>query len=92
MDNCDGSDQLASQKPVDLDLHCYKTEYTVKPAFSGYSKEDLSMVSKTGYSLMQVNVLQNALLEHSAILLTCIKLLPVFKTFSPYFKWPLKTD
>ena len=33
---------------------------------------------KIGNSLMQVKVLQNAPLEHSAILLTCIKLPPVF--------------
>ena len=36
--------------------------------------------------------MQNALLEHSAILLTCIKLPPVFKTFIlPIFEWLLKT-
>ena len=37
-------------------------------------------------------VLQNALLEHSAILLTCIKLYTVLKTiFVVFFEWPLKT-
>ena len=37
-------------------------------------------------------VLQNALLEHSAILLTFIKLPFVFKTFVlSSFEWPLKT-
>ena len=31
-------------------------------------------------------------LEHSAVLLTCIKLPPVFKTFVlSIFEWPLKT-
>ena len=37
-------------------------------------------------------VLQNALVEHSAILLTCTKLPLVFKTFVlSIFEWPLKT-
>ena len=36
--------------------------------------------------------MQNAPREHSAILLTCIKLPPVFKTFIlPIFEWLLKT-
>ena len=41
---------------------------------------------------MLVKVLQNALLEHSAILLTFIKPPPVFKTFVlSIFEWLLKT-
>ena len=37
-------------------------------------------------------VLQNAPTEHSAVLLTCIKLLYGFKTFvMSNFEWPLKT-
>ena len=41
---------------------------------------------------MQVKVLQNALLEHSAIHSTIIKLSFVFKTFVlSFFEWPLKT-
>ena len=37
-------------------------------------------------------ILQNALVEHSAILLTCTKLPLVFKTFVlSIFEWPLKT-
>ena len=42
---------------------------------------------------MQVKkVLQNAPIEHSAILLTCIKLPSVIKTFVVFiFEWPLKT-
>ena len=47
--------------------------YTVKPVLSGHSKTDKIKVLKTNGSLMKVKVLQNALLEHSAILLTCIK-------------------
>ena len=41
---------------------------------------------------MQVKVLQNAPREHSAILLTFIKLPFIIKTFLlPIFEWPLKT-
>ena len=41
---------------------------------------------------MQSEVLQNALVEHSAILLTCIKLPYGFNTFIlSIFGWPLKT-
>ena len=43
-------------------------DITVKPV----SKIDKTIL-KTNGSLMKVKVLQNALLEHSAILLTCIK-------------------
>ena len=40
---------------------------------SGRSKIDKIKVLQTNESLIKVAVLQNALLEHSAILLTCIK-------------------
>ena len=46
---------------------------TVKPVLSGHSKIDKTKAVKTNDSLMKSKVLQNALLEHSAILLTCIK-------------------
>ena len=47
---------------------------TVKPVLSGHSKIDKTKVSKTNGSLMsRSKVLPNALSEHSAILLTCIK-------------------
>ena len=46
---------------------------TVKPVLSGHSKTDKTKILKTNGSLMKVKVLQNALLEHSAILLTCIR-------------------
>ena len=48
-------------------------DLTVKPVLSGHSKIDKTKVLKTNGSLMKVEVLQNALLEHSTILLTCIK-------------------
>ena len=45
-----------------------------------------------GFQECRSKVLQNALLEHSAILLTCIKLPSVFKTLVlSIFEWPLKT-
>ena len=41
---------------------------------------------------MQVKVLQNAAVEHSAVLLTCIKVPPGFKTYVlSIFEWSLKT-
>ena len=48
---------------------------------------------KIDHRLMQVKSLQNALLEHSAILSTFIKLPFVFKTLNvlAIFEWPLKT-
>ena len=52
---------------------------TVKPVISGHSKIDKTKVLKINGSLMKVesiaecSKMQNALLKHSAILLTCIK-------------------
>ena len=43
-----------------------------KTCVNGHSKIDKTKILMTDRSLMQVEVLQNAL-EHSAILLTCIK-------------------
>ena len=41
---------------------------------------------------MQVKVLHNAPVEHSAVLLTCIKVPPGFETFVlSIFDWVLKT-
>ena len=48
-------------------------ESTVKPVLSSHSKIDKTKALKTNSSLMKVKVLLNAPLEHSAILLTCIK-------------------
>ena len=45
---------------------------TVKPVLSGHSKIDKTKVLKTDGSLMQVESVAECL-EHSAILLTCIK-------------------
>ena len=56
--------------------------YAVKPGLSGHSKIDKMKVLKKGGSLMQVeSIVECSLLEHSAILLTCIKQLPVLKTY-----------
>ena len=47
---------------------------TVKPVLSGHSKIDKTKVLKTNGSLMKVeSIVQNAFLEQSAILLSCIK-------------------
>ena len=64
----------------------------VTPVLSSYSKRRPKLVFKIDYGLMQVKVLQNAPTEHSAIILTFIKLPFVFKTFVlSVFEWPLKT-
>ena len=53
-------------------------------------KKTKDRLFNTDNHLMQVKVLQNR--EHSAILKTCIKLPPVFKSFIlSIFEWPLKT-
>ena len=54
-------------------MYAISIGHTVKPVENGHSKIDKMKVSKTNGSLMRSKVLQNALLEHSAILLTCIK-------------------
>ena len=48
--------------------YLYNFKITIKPVLSGHSKIDKTKVLKTNGSLMKVEVLQNALLEHSAIL------------------------
>ena len=49
-------------------------------------------VLKTGASLVGAGQKCCKMLEHFAILLTCIKQLPVLKTyFLSSFEWPLKT-
>ena len=64
----------------------------VKPVLSGHQKEDQKLVFKTDYHLMQVKSIAECSSEHSAILLTFIKLPFVFKTFVlSIFEWPLKT-
>ena len=55
-------------------------------------KEDQKCFSKPIIASCRPKVLQNALLEHSAIPLTFIKLPFAIKTFVlSIFKWPLKT-
>ena len=68
----------------------HKEQYTVKPVLSGHSKRP-KFVFQTDYCLMQVKSIAECF-EHSAILLTFIKLPFVFKTFDlSMFDWPLKT-
>ena len=66
---------------------------TVKSVLRGHSKEDQKLSFQDQYRLMQSKVLQNAPMdEHSAVLLTCIKLPNGFQAFVlPIFEWPLKT-
>ena len=55
-------------------------------------KKTKNWFSKPIISKCRSKVLQNALLEHSAILLTCIKLPSVLKIcVLSMFEWPLKT-
>ena len=75
-------ERYRSYHSVILFIITYDTSYTVKPVLSGYSKKDETMVLKKGGSLMQgESIAQNAPLEHSAILLTCIKRLSVLKIY-----------
>ena len=66
---------------------------TVKPVLSSLSKEDKKYVFDMGNPLIQVKSIADCSKgEHSAILLTCIKLPSVFKTFVLFiYEWPLKT-
>ena len=55
---------------------------TIKPVLSSHSTEDKNLVFKADYGLMQVKfIAECSFKEHSAILLTCIKLPSVFNTF-----------
>ena len=47
--------------------------HTVKPVLRDHSKIEKTKVLNANGSLMKVELLQNALLEHSEILLTCIE-------------------
>ena len=51
----------------------------------------LNRFSRRILALCRSNVLLNGPVEHSAVRLTCIKLLHGFKTFVVSFEWPLKT-
>ena len=66
---------------------------TVKPVLSGHSNRRSKLTFQYRLSLNAgQKVLQNALLEHSAILLTFIKLPYAFKTFVLFiFEWQLFT-
>ena len=54
-------------------LPAYNNDTVKKPALSDHLIIYKTKVLMENSSLMEVKVLQNALLEHSAILLTCIK-------------------
>ena len=66
---------------------------TVRPVLSGYSKRRPKISFQDQLSLNAGQMYCRMLLgEHSAILLTFIKIPFVFKTFVFfYFEWPLKT-
>ena len=60
---------------------CLTGTFTVKPVLSGHSKIDKTKILETDDSLMQAeSIAECYLLEHSAILLTCIKRYSVLKT------------
>ena len=63
-----------------LDVH----GHTVKPDLSSHSKEDQkigSQGSRRILALCRSKVLRNAQMEHSAVLLSCNKLPPLFVCF-----------
>ena len=51
----------------------HKIDTTVKPVLSGHSKKDKTKVLMANGSKMKVESIAECPLEHSAILLTCIK-------------------
>ena len=53
---------------------------TATPSWAAIKNGQKTEIFNTDGSLMKAKVLQNALLEHSATLLTCIKLYSVLKT------------
>ena len=67
--------------------------FTVKPVENGHSQKDQNLGFKTNYRLMQVkSIAECSKGEHSAILLTFIKLPFVIKILVlSIFEWPLKT-
>ena len=73
--------------------HSLYFSHTVKPVLSGHSKRRQKLVFKTDYGLMQVkSIAECSKGEHSAILLTFIKLPFAIKTFVlSILEQPLKT-
>ena len=64
----------------------------VKPVLNSHSKEDQKLDFKTDYHLMHVKSIAECSKENSAILLTCIKLPPIFKTYVlSILEWSPKT-
>ena len=65
----------------------------VKPVYNGHSQKDQKLVFKTNYRLMQAkSIAECSKGEHSATLLTCIKLPFVIKIFLlSIFEWPFYT-
>ena len=67
--------------------------YTVKPVLSGHSKRIPNIAFQDRLSHNAGQMYCSMLLEHSAILLTFIKLPMAIKTFVlSIFEWPLKTS
>ena len=66
---------------------------TAKPVLSGHSKRRPKLIFQTDYGLMQVKRIEECSKEHSAILLTVIKLPFVIQiVVLSISEWPLKTD
>ena len=63
---------------------CYPS-HTVKPVLNGHSKIDKTKILMTNGSLMKVESIAE-FLEHSAILLTCIKQYLVFKPILAFLR------
>ena len=85
------SPELATYIPFWYDMHT-NGEDTVKPVLSGHSKRTQKLVLIPIFGLSRSKVLQDAPLEHSAILSTFIQLPFSIKTIVLYiFEWSLKT-
>ena len=74
-------------EPYYMYLYIQFHHNTLKPVLSGHSKTDKTEVLKACGTLMQVKSTAECStgVEHSAILLTCIKQLSVLKTYTLVF-------
>ena len=69
------SDQIleTSRAPLNMSAWVFTRDITVNPVLSGHLKIDKNLILMTNGSLMNRKYCRVLPLEHSAILLTCIK-------------------
>ena len=86
---CRPANDLISTFVIDV---CEESGFTVKPVLNRHSKDDQNRFLRGIIAYCRSKLLQNAPMEHSAILLTCIKVPHGFMAFVlSIFEWLLKT-